>query len=579
MCGILGGNVSTWSYGDGIKAMRHRGPDSRRVERYNNFTLAFARLAIIDLSDRAMQPMTSGDGRIHILFNGEVYGFNKLRSELENDFYFSTTSDTEVILYAYCKYGDSFIDKIDGMFAIAIYDENEEKIKLYRDRAGIKPLYYLYDGKHFAFASELKGIYNLCDDYNFELDYTAVYDYLYYQFIPEPKTMFKNVFKLPPAHKIEFDIKKGKIGKASEYWKLNVCMSTHRARTSEEIHNHLKSLIQKSVKDQMVADVPVGTFLSGGVDSSIITYEAKKINSQVNAFSIGFNDEKFDESSYAKLLAKKLDVNIDLRILDYKAIKNIKGNLQKWYDEPFADTSAYPTYLVSELAREKVTVVLTGDGGDELFGGYGRYKTFLVNRNEWLTKEQSIKAYLKIFRSISREFASVDKKYTDWFIDEMELYLRIVYFTQTSVYKEYRKRWGIHDSYNPRWYVNKYYIEDLPPLNRVRYLDFKTYMQGAVLTKVDRASMQHSLEARVPLLSRDLMEFAFSLSEEECYENSELKGCFKYAYIDEIPKEILFRNKMGFGIPDKYLGRERKPKSTYLGVLRHEWPEIALKRR
>ena len=303
MCGILGGNRHEWNYKAGIECMKHRGPDGIKCCPLEDFTLAFARLAIMDLSANAMQPMFSQDGKVGIVFNGEIYGFLELREELRKKGHiFKSTSDTEVILNAYLEWGEKFITKVDGMYGMAIWDKRDNTIKLFRDRIGIKPLYYFYNGRDFAFSSELKGITTLCDNINFEVDNTAIYDYLNYLYIPEPKTYYKNVYKLLPGHRLTFDIKSKKIVKNSSYWKLNVNPYQSRQKKQEDIIDELRILVRESVRKQMIADVPVGTFLSGGVDSSIITYESARISPQVETFSIGFDEQRFDEYNWQRSL-------------------------------------------------------------------------------------------------------------------------------------------------------------------------------------------------------------------------------------------------------------------------------------
>lgn len=571
MCGFLGGNHAEWDFETGLESIVHRGPDGKQICRYGDITLAFVRLSVIDLSDRAMQPMDSPDHKVHIVFNGEIYGYEQLKKDLSKEYSFQTTADTEVILYAYLKYGEGFVDYIDGMFAIAILDERDGTIRLFRDRAGIKPLYYFYDGKNFAFSSELKGIVRTCSTCSFELDYTALYDYLFYQYIPEPKSMYKNVYKLQPAHQLTFRIKEKKIIENKKYWKLHVNTGVSKTRKTEDVQEEFRYLLRKSVKDQMIADVPVGTFLSGGVDSSIVTYEASRINHEIEAFSIGFSSKAFDESKYAKMLAEKYDLNLSARILSHQDLMNVKGKLQQWYDEPFGDTSAYPTYLVSKVAREKVTVVLTGDGGDELFGGYERYGEFVRRREKLRFKNPKL---FKALLMLHNQYGLLPKNFYDLFKTEIDLYSELIGFQFDGVVAEFAKKWKIDKYYEPRWHFYRYYRKELPPITRLRYLDFKTYLPGAILTKVDRASMQVSLESRVPFLSRELIEFAFSLSQEDCCALGELKGCAKYAYKGIIPDDILFRKKMGFAVPANSLSKELREKNLYAGVLKNEWPKL-----
>lgn len=571
MCGILGGNNPKWDYEKGIQEIRHRGPDGQQVKHLNAFSMAFARLSIIDLSDHAMQPMTSRDGKVTIVYNGEIYGYVSLKKELGKKYDFVSSSDTEVILNAYLEYGDEFIDKIDGMFAIAIYDQRSMQVKLFRDRVGIKPLYYYYDGYNFAFASELKAITKACTTIGFQIDNTAIYDYLFYQYIPEPKTMYKNCYKLPPAHKLIFNIKAKKIISINKYWKLHVNTAKGRHRKEETLRDELRALLDQSVREQLVADVPVGTFLSGGIDSSILTYLSNVHSPNIHTFTIGFEDAKYNEAQYARILTEKYNLNCTEKILNSQDIRDINHRLREWYDEPFADTSAYPTFIVSKLAREKVTVVLTGDGGDELFGGYSRYRMYADYMDNKVLDSEILSA---IDRKLNISKLLPDGFKMKYFETGLENYFPLAFLATSKSAESYRKKLGIEKDYDIAWYLRKYYKKDLPVLTRLRYLDFKTYLPSDILTKVDRVSMANSLEARVPYLSRKLIEFAFSLTEEECYTADELKKILKCAYQREIPNELLYRRKKGFGVPKDYLKDQRENRPITVGILENEWKGI-----
>lgn len=558
MCAILGGNGHEWNYKAGIACMEHRGPDDIESCSLENFTLAFARLAIMDLSANGMQPMFSMDGKVGIVFNGEIYGFKGLKEELQKKGHiFKSTSDTEVILNAYLEWGEKFITKVDGMYGMAILDQRDNTIKLFRDRIGIKPLYYFYNGKDFAFSSELKGITTLCNNIKFEVDNTAVYDYLNYLYIPEPKTLYKNVYKLLPGHRLTFDIKNKKIIKNSSYWKLNVNPYQGQQRKQEDVIDELRALVQESVRKQMIADVPVGTFLSGGVDSSVITYESAQINPQLETFSIGFDEKRFDESKYALQLAEKFKIHSNMKQFHKDILNNSYQKLKEWYDEPFGDSSAFPTFFISELAKEKVTVVLTGDGGDEIFGGYPRYE--LIQKgvfNDLLPK--------RLEAQVNRVLGKVS--YTR---EMMYGRIRNTYAIEMGDRDDaWRRRLGINKDYDKHWIIRKYYHADLPPITRGQYLDLKTYLPGDILTKVDRTAMAVSLEARVPFLDRKIVEFAFSLSEEERCPNGELKGVLKAAYEQELGKNFLARRKQGFSIPIRYFDRRSTQQEE---ILRKVW--------
>lgn len=557
MCGILGGNNSDWDYQKGIECMRHRGPDGIRVRLMPGFTFAFARLAIMDLSEHGMQPMFSYDNQVGIVFNGEIYGYQKLKKMLmKKGYQFHSSSDTEVILNAYLEWGEKFVTKIDGMFAIAIYDTRDMTVKLFRDRIGIKPLYYYYNGSDFGFASELKGIVNMCNTVSFEIDNTAVYDYLHISYIPEPKSFYKNVYRLMPGHRMVFDISNRRITENSSYWKLKVNSRQGTQRKQNDLIEELRYLVKESIEEQMIADVPVGTFLSGGVDSSIVTYEAHRANSNVETFSMDFTDSNYSEFHYAAELAERYHMHMNSRIFTRSDFRQYYNRMKEWYDEPFADTSAFPTYLVSEMARKKVTVVLTGDGGDEVFGGYRQYKLMWQKQKE---NGPDIPLISVIYNNVKKNRSK------DYFWLDALTFISGLYGWRPNMNdKEFRKQLKIDKQYDIRDFMRRYYIKDLPPITRMQYLDLKTYLPGDILTKVDRASMAVSLETRVPLLSKKLVEFSFSLSEEDRCPNGELKGLLKKAYEDEIGKNILYRQKMGFSIPRTYFNNRKSPQEHIL---------------
>lgn len=561
MCGILGGNNPDWNYHKAISALSHRGPDGQKIERIKDMFLSFARLAIIDLSEGAMQPMFSEDGKYAIIFNGEIYDYKKVRSGLERKgHYFRTESDTEVLLYAFIEWKEKAVDYIDGIYAFAVFDIEEEKLYLFRDRCGIKPLYY-YDNHagEFAFASELKGIQALCSDVDFAIDDTALYDYYTYLYIPEPKTMYKNVYKLPAAHYLVYDTKKRETLAVTRYWKVklntkegNVLSKKELEEKAEELRYHLDRVVAR----QLVSDVPVGTFLSGGVDSSIVTLTVSKYLRNVTGYTIGFPDKRYDESVYAKEMADIIRVNCKLKYFTLEDFKKYYRILLEAYDEPHADTSIYPTYFVSKTAREDVTVVLTGDGGDELFGGYFRcsYVRDLLDKKK-LSNRKLSELYLRnkgFLEPLGEDLKNMCE-------EDVALLASTYHYGKQFDREKTRKKYHIPKDYDDFWYYRKYYHKELPALTRMRYLDFMTYLNGDILTKVDRASMKVSLEARVPFLDREMIDFAFSLTQEECNPHGELKGLLKYAYQREIPRKLLDRKKQGFSIPLSYVRKGNCP--------------------
>lgn len=563
MCGILGGNNSKWNYKKGIQCMAHRGPDGIQICSDCDFTLAFARLAIMDLSPNGMQPMFSEDGQVGLVFNGEIYGYQKLKKVLlQKGYRFRSESDAEVVLNAYMEWGDKFTDQIDGMFGLAVYDKESRTIKLFRDRFGIKPLYYFYDGVNFGFSSELKGIINMCDTISFQIDNTAVYDYLHCAYIPEPKTYYRNVYKLLPGYHLEFDIRNKRIVKKSAYWKLKINETQSAQRKQSDLIEELRYLIKQSVREQMIADVPVGTFLSGGVDSSIVTYEGCLINPNLETFSMGFKDSRYNELKYACALAERYQIRMNIDVFDRIEFQDLYHMLKIWYDEPFADTSAFPSYLVCKFAKEKATVVLTGDGGDEVFGGYWRYHAL------WQKEKEHGPDHLLVSYIYNRCRKKGGKDY--FWLDDLSFLYKIYAAPPKQNDRELKKWLGIEKDYDAYWFIRKYYKKDLPPITRVQYVDLKTYMPGDILTKLDRVSMAVSLETRVPMLAKKLVEFSFSLSEEDRCPQGELKGLLKKAYEKEIGKKLLYRRKMGFSMPQSYLGN-MKTKTSQEILLEEIW--------
>ena len=562
MCGIIGGNNVKWDYHKGIESMRHRGPDGMKVCALQDFTLAHVRLAINDLSENGMQPMFTSDGQVGIVFNGEIYGYQNLRNELlQKGYHFVSSSDTEVVLNAYLEWGeDDFITRIDGMYGMAIYDRREGKVKLYRDRVGIKPLYYYYDGSNFGFASELKGLVNMCNDIIFEIDSTAVYDYLNYFCIPDPKTYYKRVYKLLPGHKLIFDIRSKKIIQNDSYWRIHINTRQGKQRKQEDLIEELRYLIHESVREQIIADVPVGTFLSGGVDSSIITYEGQKLNPLIETFTMGFTDASYDEVKYASYLAERYHIHTNVRVFKKEDFEQYIDKMKNWYDEPFGVTNACPVYLVSCMAKEKVSVVLSGDGGDEIFGGYAFYSKMWEREKRHIPDNMLISgAYKKFRRNGTLDFYCLDD--LNYIMEQMD---GIKVGIDDD---EIRQRFRIPRDYDKYWAYRKYYNKALPAYTRMQYMDMKVRLPGRICTQDDRISMSVSLETRVPFLSRKLIEFSFSLSEEDRCPSGEPKGLLKKAYAQEFGANYVYRSKRGFDIPLQYWGR--KNPQEYL--LRKVW--------
>jgi asparagine synthase (glutamine-hydrolysing) len=573
VCGIVGGNVKAWNYVKAIESIKHRGPDSQEIRSEDDFTFGFVRLAIIDLDPRSNQPMYSSDNQYIIVFNGEIYNYKVVKEVLQSKgFRFRTESDTEVALVAYIHWGADFLQHIEGMFAIAIYDRVKKEILVCRDQVGIKPLYYFYDGSRFAFCSELKGLEALCHDVKFEYDFTAIYDYLTYLYIPQPKTKYRNVFTLLPAHYLIFQLNTQQI-MIHQYWKLEPKLNFQG--TAEQAALIARNLIQKAVDMQMVADVPVGFFLSGGIDSACVVASAAKIKNNLVTFSIGFEDDEHNETEYAKIVATKFKTKHFESIFAFSAINDLMRNMKTWYDEPFADTSAFPSYFVSKLAREHVTVVLTGDGGDEIFGGYGWYLNFLkLLRRKLFTSKWLEKLFLKLRKKCdpAGKFHLIFHYLQILFSNEFAIYTKQLGGLTKIEKEKYAKMLGIPKDYDDYWVFRKYWRPDLPKFTRLQFLDFHSYLPFDILTKVDRVSMAVALECRVPLLSLELIEFFFSLPENIRLPNSQLKGLVKESFKTIIPEIILTKKKQGFSIPKTYFQTNAMKRHEYL--LTELFPEI-----
>ena len=553
MCGIFG--VTNFSINNLVKAraalntLSHRGPDQSNEYFDNDIYLGHRRLSILDLSENGRQPMVSEDQNIILTVNGEIYNYKSLKNDLKTKYEFRSNSDSEVLLHGYAEWGiKKLLEKIEGMFAFCIYDKTIKKIFLARDRVGIKPLYYSNINKEYCWASELKAITNYYSEASLVYDYTAIYDYLTYLYIPTPKTLYQNIFKLQPGYYLSIN-PGSKKHELINYWKLNISSNND---TIELASLKIKTLLKESINEQLMSDVPVGFFLSGGIDSGTVVALASEIGADVHTYSIGFSEAKYDETSYAELVANKFKTTHNKKILELDKTIDLFENIKNWYDEPFADTSCFPTFLVSEFAKKKATVVLTGDGGDEVFGGYRWYKSFEKYNHKKFPYPDVVRNLVMKFK-LKKGITGKIGRYieTNFFIKELDLYTRLMGGMLNHEKKKYRLFWNIPEDYDDYWYFRKFYRKDLDLYTRLQYLDFHTYLPDDILTKVDRASMAVSLECRVPLLSTALIEYLFSLSPEVRLYKSELKGAMKYTLRDTLPAEIINRDKAGFSIPLK----------------------------
>jgi len=555
MCGLFG--FSGFHAGDlesaknATKTLAHRGPDQSSAWYNNDVYMSHTRLSIIDTSVTGIQPMVNSSNDVVVAVNGEIYNYRTIRQELLGKGYlFKGSSDSEIVLHGYIEWGlEGLINLIEGMFAISIYDAVQNQIHLVRDRVGIKPIYYGVVRDRVFWASELKAIEKMCPN-ELQVDGTAIYDYLTYLYVPAPKTIYQEINKLEPATYITFQLDSNKVIK-NKYWELSCRPITIEL---EEAKVRLRELIKKSVSAQMISDVPIGFFLSGGVDSSIVVAEASKLSDEVHSYAIGFDDSRHDETRYAEIVSKTLGIKCEKKILSKDDAKEMYGYMYKWFGEPFADTSAFPTYLVSKFARKNVKVVLTGDGGDEVFGGYNWYlkfkyyqrfkKLFIPGLKDPIEKIAKNRKNIYVKKILNR------LQYYCCY-NEFETYTKLMSGMIASEKINYKSQLEIPDDYDDYWYFRKYYNNKLPMLTRMQYMDFHTYLPDDILTKVDRVSMAVSLECRVPLLSTELIEFSFSLPEKIRFDRNQLKGLVKSAYQDLLPAEILNRPKKGFSIPEK----------------------------
>ena len=532
----------------------YRGPDDGGVYTDGSIGLGHRRLSIIDLSELGHQPMSSEDQKFWITFNGEIYNFQSLREDLISKGYtFKSNTDTEVIIYLYQEYGENCLQHMRGMFAFAIWDQVKSCLFLARDRIGKKPLFYYFDGRTFIFASEIKSI--LEDHFiGKEINFEAFCDYFKYLYVPDPKTIYRNIYKLEPGHYLICS-KEGI--KKKEYW--DVSFADESTMELQDISNNLLEILNESVKLRMISDVPLGAFLSGGIDSSgVVALMARQQSSPVTTCSIGFDTEDYDEIKFARMIAKKYNTDHHEFIVKQKA-EEILTDLAYYFDEPFADSSAVPTYYVSKLARQKVTVALSGDGGDENFAGYEKYYIDdienRIRRKIPASIRRSILPYL--VQVTSPLNPSVFQKGTTLlntlsFESDYGFYLTNSEFDDRLwdkiINPDIKKKIG---DYDPSSVIRHYYhkADTDNHLSKILYTDLKTYLPGDILVKVDRMSMANSLEVRAPMLDHNVIEFAASIPPHLKFNRGEKKYILKQAFKQILPKETMCRKKMGFSVP------------------------------
>jgi asparagine synthase (glutamine-hydrolysing) len=532
---------------EALNTLTHRGPDQHSDALAGNVYLGHRRLSILDLSEAGRQPMASSDEAVAIAVNGEIYNHTQLRSQLGLS-HFRSRSDSEVVLHGYQKWGlEGLLERMDGMYALAIHDRAKSKLILARDRVGIKPLYYARIGAWFAWASELKALERFLYAEALEYDGTALYDFLAYRYIPTPKTPYRQIHKLPAARSLQLNTQTGHLDLRC-YWTLQP-QSLNRPK--DEIAAELREKITNSVRTQIMADVPLGTFLSGGIDSTIVTNHASSMLPHMHSFSIGFDQASHDETRFAAIAAEAFGTEHHVKTLDKSHSHGILDLMRRLCDEPFGDYSALAAWHLSGLARQHVTVALSGDGGDELFGGYkwyDRIPSILRRRGPFAGFAERLSLpYHKRAPSYARRVANAIAVRAG--MSMQEIYIVLMNGEPQLTRRQFREILEIPTDYDDYWLIRQHYDARHGPRKSLQVLDFHTYLVDDILAKVDRSSMHFGLECRVPLLSRELVELAFSLPEDFIYMGGQLKGGLKYAYRDILPPEILKRGKKGFGIP------------------------------
>ena len=574
MCGIAGfrvieGDVGSWVEGlpNSVESLHHRGPDDQGTWFGDEYRvgLGHRRLSILDLSAHGHQPMASACGQWKMVFNGEVYNFKQIRADLEPlGHHFAGTGDSEVILAAFAQWGLDAVTRFIGMFAIALWHEPTRRLHLLRDRLGVKPLYYRWDGKVLCFGSELKAL-RAFSGWQVEIEGDAVNDYLRYAYINDPRTIYRQVFKLPPAHHLT--LREDGSLEIQRYWNVVESVGLRKDRKEDDLADELEALMTDAFKLRMIADVPVGVFLSGGVDSSVLAAILQKHGGQqIKTFTIGFDLPEFDESPFAADVARHLGTDHHCRILK---VDDAKKLLPKWgdlYDEPFGDESGIPTLMVSQVAAEQVKVVLSADGGDELFSGYNSYVSTL---RKW----GRIKGIPQGFRSLTAGAINglgvhqIHDKLSDRSGTATRQYGARVFSKLANLGSNIGARsvgevfdnGSTHFSHKElaaltgRNVVTRSLADEFPGLDgeKLSLWDLHNYMPADILTKVDRATMAVSIEGREPLIDHRLAEFAFSLPFNMRRGALGPKHLLKKVLYRHVPRQLVERPKRGFGMPVK----------------------------
>lgn len=555
MCGIAGiirfdGVSSEEEIRLMTNSIAHRGPDGEGIHIRNGVALGHRRLSIIDL-EHGQQPMLSNDKEIAVTFNGEIYNYPHLKKELTAMGYvFRTKSDTEILIAGYHFWGTDFVKKLRGMFAFCLVDFRKRKIFIARDRFGIKPIIYRYSKNYFAFCSEIAPL-RLINDAAPKGSIECLEHFLRFSYIPAPATIFKGIYKLLPGHSISLDFE-GKIGEPEKFYQNDF---GKKKEAPEKITNWVdktREVLQESVQSHLLADVPFGVFLSGGIDSTLVAgMMSKLLDKNVNAFAIGFDDKDYNELEYAKRAADHYGINLTTHLVSDQEIE-IFPDLLKHYGEPFGDSSAIPTWHVSKLARQYVPMVLSGDGGDELFAGYLSHKNWLEHSPQAYIKAQFQKK--KILSGV-RGLAGYTRRFFNQGTLNLleEWYPKFSYSTPETRKAFWKAGFGPLVSIpNPLFEKIHQEAKNFERLDYAQYMDINTNLPGHILTKVDVASMYHGLEVRTPILDREVLDLASIIPQNEKYnpaENSPGKYNLKRLVGRDFGRDFIYRKKQGFSIP------------------------------
>jgi asparagine synthase (glutamine-hydrolysing) len=558
MCGIAGvvsatreSNITEAFVRHMCDQIVHRGPDDEGIYVADGAGLGMRRLSIIDLSG-GHQPVFNEDRSAWIVYNGEVYNFPELRPELEQRGHrFYTKTDTEVIIHLYEEMGADCVQKLRGMFGLAIYDKHKRKLILARDRLGKKPLHYaLHDGNLY-FGSEIKSILAVAPELA-EVNSQGLLEYLYYGYVPDPITAFTGIHKLPPGHLLEFE--EGKV-RVRQYWDLPE-FGTHSPKSEEECLEELEHRLYEATRIRLISDVPLGAFLSGGTDSStVVALMARASSGPVKTFSIGFKKDDFNEADYARIVARKFGTDHHEMILEPDVVQTVE-HLTSSLEEPFGDSSMLPTYYVSQMARQHVTVALSGDGGDEIFGGYDRYRIHSNRRifehvPAWARKFYRDQVFPRLPNTMQgRKFSyNISLPWQERYVDGLSF---VPAFERDTPLLSEDFRDILQRSDDPGNVLRRYFSKApaSDPVSQILYVDTKTYMVADILTKVDRMSMLNSLEVRVPILDHEFVEYAAGLTADWKLRGSKQKYILrKLAERVGVPREVLYRQKQGFSLP------------------------------